>query len=145
MWICAHFAKKEIAAKFDEIVSFSGCERYIDTPVKRYSSGMKVRLAFAVAAHLEPERLDLEPDEGSEHVYENWKQRWSNYIAESGLDEAEDTRKHRTIFSRVGLKISGCLKGKTTYNSVIEALDALYLTKRNVFNIYYRIYFFDIT
>ena len=49
--------KKEIEAKLDEIVSFSGCERYIDTPVKRYSSGMKVRLAFAVAAHLEPDIL----------------------------------------------------------------------------------------
>jgi lipopolysaccharide transport system ATP-binding protein len=49
--------KAEIATKFDEIVDFSGCERYIDTPVKRYSSGMYVRLAFAVAAHLEPEIL----------------------------------------------------------------------------------------
>lgn len=49
--------KKEIASKLDEIVEFSGCERYIDTPVKRYSSGMKVRLAFAVAAHLEPDIL----------------------------------------------------------------------------------------
>ena len=42
---------------FDEIVNFSGVQRYIDTPVKRYSSGMYVRLAFAVAAHLEPEIL----------------------------------------------------------------------------------------
>ncbi len=49
--------KTEIARKFDEIVSFSGVERYIDTPVKRYSSGMYVRLAFAVAAHLEPDIL----------------------------------------------------------------------------------------
>lgn len=49
--------KKEIKSKFDEIVDFAGCERYIDTPVKRYSSGMYVRLAFAVAAHLEPEIL----------------------------------------------------------------------------------------
>lgn len=49
--------KKEIRAKFDEIVDFSGVARYIDTPVKRYSSGMYVRLAFAVAAHLEPEIL----------------------------------------------------------------------------------------
>jgi len=49
--------KKEIARKFDEIVAFAGVERYIDTPVKRYSSGMYVRLAFAVAAHLEPEIL----------------------------------------------------------------------------------------
>jgi lipopolysaccharide transport system ATP-binding protein len=49
--------KQEIKSKFDEIVSFSGVERYIDTPVKRYSSGMYVRLAFAVAAHLESEIL----------------------------------------------------------------------------------------
>lgn len=49
--------KREIDSKFDEIVAFSEVERYIDTPVKRYSSGMYVRLAFAVAAHLEPEIL----------------------------------------------------------------------------------------
>lgn len=49
--------KQEIKLKFDEIVDFSGVDRYIDTPVKRYSSGMYVRLAFAVAAHLEPEIL----------------------------------------------------------------------------------------
>lgn len=49
--------KHEIKNKFDEIVDFAGIERYIDTPVKRYSSGMYVRLAFAVAAHLEPEIL----------------------------------------------------------------------------------------
>ncbi|MFT6844431.1 MAG: lipopolysaccharide transport system ATP-binding protein [Flavobacteriales bacterium] len=49
--------KVEIKAKLDEIIDFSGVERYIDTPVKRYSSGMYVRLAFAVAAHLEPEIL----------------------------------------------------------------------------------------
>ena len=49
--------KGEIKRKFDEIVSFAGVERYIDTPVKRYSSGMTVRLGFAVAAHLEPEIL----------------------------------------------------------------------------------------
>ncbi len=49
--------RKEVKAKFDEIVDFSGVEKFIDTPVKRYSSGMYVRLAFAVAAHLEPEIL----------------------------------------------------------------------------------------
>ena len=49
--------RREIQSKFDEIVDFAGVERYIDTPVKRYSSGMYVRLAFAVAAHLEPEIL----------------------------------------------------------------------------------------
>lgn len=49
--------RREIARRFDEIVEFSGVERHIETPVKRYSSGMYVRLAFAVAAHLEPEIL----------------------------------------------------------------------------------------
>ena len=49
--------KAEVSRKLDEIIDFSGCERYIDTPVKRYSSGMMVRLGFAVAAHLEPEIL----------------------------------------------------------------------------------------
>ena len=49
--------KQEIKSKLDEIIAFSGCEKYIDTPVKRYSSGMTVRLGFAVAAHLEPEIL----------------------------------------------------------------------------------------
>ena len=49
--------RNEIQAKLDEIIDFSGCERYIDTPVKRYSSGMTVRLGFAVAAFLEPEIL----------------------------------------------------------------------------------------
>jgi len=52
--------KKEINAKLDEIIEFSGCERYIDTPVKRYSSGMTVRLAFAVAAFLEPDILIID-------------------------------------------------------------------------------------
>lgn len=49
--------KEEVDRKFDEIVAFSGVEKFIDTPVKRYSSGMSVRLAFSVAAHLEPEVL----------------------------------------------------------------------------------------
>jgi lipopolysaccharide transport system ATP-binding protein len=49
--------RAEIKAKFDEIVAFAETEKFLDTPVKRYSSGMYVRLAFAVAAHLEPEIL----------------------------------------------------------------------------------------
>lgn len=52
--------RSEIKNKFDEIVTFSGVEKFIDTPVKHYSSGMKVRLAFAVAAHLEPEILIID-------------------------------------------------------------------------------------
>ena len=50
-------AQREIRKKFDEIVAFAGVDKFIDTPVKRYSSGMYVRLAFAVAAHLEPQIL----------------------------------------------------------------------------------------
>lgn len=50
-------SRKEIARKFDEIVAFSGVEKFLDTPVKRYSSGMLVRLAFSVAAHMEPDIL----------------------------------------------------------------------------------------
>jgi len=53
-------SKKEISSKIEEIIEFSGCQRYIDTPVKRYSSGMTVRLAFAVAAFLEPEILVID-------------------------------------------------------------------------------------
>jgi lipopolysaccharide transport system ATP-binding protein len=52
--------KDEINRKFDEIVDFSGVERFLDTPVKHYSSGMSVRLAFAIAAHLEPEIMMLD-------------------------------------------------------------------------------------
>jgi len=53
-------SRKEVKNKFDEIVAFSGVEKFIDTPVKHYSSGMYVRLAFAVAAHLEPEILIID-------------------------------------------------------------------------------------
>jgi lipopolysaccharide transport system ATP-binding protein len=52
--------KSEINRKFDEIVAFSGVEKFLDTPVKRYSSGMRVRLAFSVAAHLEPDVLIID-------------------------------------------------------------------------------------
>ncbi len=52
--------RREIQSKFDEIVEFSGIGKFIDTPVKRYSSGMYVRLAFAVAAHLDPEVLIID-------------------------------------------------------------------------------------
>ena len=52
--------RAEVKSKFDEIVAFSGLEQFIDTPVKRYSSGMYVRLAFSVAAFLEPEILIID-------------------------------------------------------------------------------------
>ena len=53
-------SRKEVQSKFDDIVKFSGIEKFLDTPVKRYSSGMHVRLAFAVAAHLDPEILIID-------------------------------------------------------------------------------------
>ncbi len=53
-------SNREVASKFDEIVAFSGVEQFLDTPVKRYSSGMRVRLAFAVAAHLDAELLMID-------------------------------------------------------------------------------------
>lgn len=53
-------SRKEIKSKYDEIVAFSGIEKFINTPVKHYSSGMYVRLAFSVAAHLEPEILIID-------------------------------------------------------------------------------------
>ena len=53
-------SRSEIKSKLDEIVDFSGVEKFLDTPVKHYSSGMYVRLAFAVAAHLEPEILIID-------------------------------------------------------------------------------------
>jgi lipopolysaccharide transport system ATP-binding protein len=52
--------RREVERKFDQIAAFSGVEEFLDTPVKRYSSGMRVRLAFAVAAHLEPEILVID-------------------------------------------------------------------------------------
>ena len=59
-WHLLELSEKKSDLKLDEIIDFSGCERYIDTPVKRYSSGMTVRLAFAVAAFLEPEILVID-------------------------------------------------------------------------------------
>jgi lipopolysaccharide transport system ATP-binding protein len=77
--------KAEIRRKFDEIVAFSECEDFIDTPVKRYSSGMYVRLAFAVAAHLEPEILVV--DEvlavGDAQFQSNASGRWARCPAEA--------------------------------------------------------------
>src|SRR6185369_465669 len=52
--------KAEVARKFDEIVDFSGIEDFLDTPVKRYSSGMNARLGFSIAAHLEPDILIID-------------------------------------------------------------------------------------
>ena len=78
-------SRREIQGHFNEIVSFSGVERFIDTPIKRYSSGMKVRLGFAVAAHLQPEVLliDEVPAVGDAEFQKRCLGKMSG-IAESG-------------------------------------------------------------
>ncbi len=76
-------SKAEIRRNFDAIVAFAEVERFLDTPVKRYSSGMYVRLAFAVAAHLEPEILIV-----------------IKTVAESGMDESDRHRRHRDRHGR---------------------------------------------
>ena len=74
--------RREIRKKFDEIVAFAEVERFLDTPVKRYSSGMYVRLAFAVAAHLEPEILIV--DEvlavGDAEFQKNAWEKWTKFL-----------------------------------------------------------------
>ncbi len=79
--------KEEVTRKFDEIVEFSGVEKFIDTPVKRYSSGMYVRLAFAVAAHLDPEILIV--DEvlavGDAEFRKNAWARWAMWLEKAAL------------------------------------------------------------
>jgi len=77
--------KREIDTKFDEIVKFSEIEKFLDTPVKRYSSGMYVRLAFAVAAHLEPEILLV--DEGLAVGDAGFQKKWLGKMSEVAKGE----------------------------------------------------------
>jgi len=83
--------RKEVDLRFDEIVEFSGVEQFLETPVKRYSSGMYVRLAFGVAAHLEPEIMLVEAmaQFAGGLVFES-----QGFI--SGIDACEVTRKIET-------------------------------------------------
>ena len=99
--------KAEIARKFDEIVEFSGCARYIDTPVKRYSSGMYVRLAFAFAAHLEPEprrqaRRGRLPQAGPKD-FAIWEKRKPNFDRGRGLG-----RRRRGVPKKMPRQNEGC-------------------------------------
>ena len=79
--------RREIDAKFDDIVKFSEIEKFLDTPVKRYSSGMYVRLAFAVAAHLEPEIFSWMRDlpSGMPHFRRSVWGRWGMWRRKGGL------------------------------------------------------------
>ena len=73
-----HEPRRRSARKFDEIVAFAEVEKFLDTPVKRYSSGMYVRLAFAVAAHLEPEILYRRRGAGGRRRRISEKMSWEN-------------------------------------------------------------------
>lgn len=125
--------KKEIKRKFDEIVDFAGVERYIDTPVKRYSSGMYVRLAFAVAAHLESEILIV--DEvlavGDAEFQKKCLGKMGDVSKGEGRTVLFVSHNMGAIQKLCGLSLllsSGQLLLKDTTNSVIEA----YLLKDGV-------------
>lgn len=117
--------RREITKKFEEIVDFSGVERYIDTPVKRYSSGMYVRLAFAVAAHLESEILIV--DEvlavGDAEFQKKCLGKMGDVSKGEGrtvLFVSHNLEAIRT-FCTIGLHVSkGNLEGKAEINSIIQ-------------------------
>lgn len=124
--------KKEIENKFNEIVDFSGCERYIDTPVKRYSSGMTVRLGFAVAAFLEPEILVVDEvlavgDAEFQKKAIGKMQDVSKQEGRTVLFVSHNMIAIKSLCSRVI-----CLaNGKTFYNGAVEEGIASYLGQGN--------------
>ena len=94
----------EIRAKFDEIVAFSEVERFIETPVKHYSSGMQVRLAFAVAAHLEPEILFIDEvlSSATPRSSASVSARWRRCRPEAGRFSSSATTWSRSRTSVIG-------------------------------------------
>ena len=122
--------KKEIDRKFDEIVSFAEIEKFLDTPVKRYSSGMYVRLAFAVAAHLEPEILVV--DEvlavGDVQFQEKCIGKMKDVAGRQNrtvLFVSHNMQAIRTLFSRVVLLENGQLSMDGGTPDVIQGYSAL--------------------
>ena len=135
--------KKEISRKLDEIIAFSGCERYIDTPVKRYSSGMKVRLAFAVAAFLEPDILIV--DEvlavGDAEFQKKAIGKMQDISSQGGrtvLFVSHDMGAIKSLCSRVIL----LEKGKIYLNGQTDKVISFYLknknTQKNINNIFFK-------
>ena len=125
--------KKEITVKLDEIVEFSGCERYIDTPVKRYSSGMKVRLAFAVAAHLEPDILIVDEvlSVGDAEFQKKAIGKMQDISEEDGrtvLFVSHDMAAVKSLCTR-GMLIEN---GKTVYSGHVQETIDLYLKNRSL-------------
>jgi lipopolysaccharide transport system ATP-binding protein len=117
--------KKEIDSKFDEIVDFSGIEKFLDTPVKRYSSGMKVRLAFSVAAHLDPDILIV--DEvlavGDAEFQKKCLGRMSRLASgeKTVLFVSHDMRAIAKLCTRVLLLEDGCIKKSGNPLEIIES------------------------
>jgi ABC-type polysaccharide/polyol phosphate transport system ATPase subunit len=132
--------KREIDRKFDEIVEFSGVERYIDTPVKRYSSGMSVRLAFAVAAHLESEILII--DEVLAVGDANFQKKCLGKMSEVSLKEGRTVLFVSHNMSAVrNLCNSGILivNGKKSYGGNIERTISEYLKSNTENNLIFPI------
>ncbi len=136
--------KKEIASKIDEIIAFSGCERYIDTPVKRYSSGMTVRLAFAVAAHLEPDILIVDEvlavgDAEFQKKAIGKMQDISSGEGRTVLFVSHDMTAIRNLCPNTILLKNGTIKYKGNTEDIISMylLDGLKFSKENIVNSIY--------
>jgi len=120
--------RHEIKSKFDEIVDFSGCERYIDTPVKRYSSGMYVRLAFAVAAYLEPEILIVDEvlavgDAEFQRKCLNKMDQASRNEGRTVLFVSHNMESIRTLCTKGLLLKNGRLVGDDSITNIIESYE----------------------
>lgn len=127
--------KQEIKAKFDEIVDFAGVGKYIDTPVKRYSSGMYVRLAFAVAAHLDPEILIVDEvlavgDADFQKKAIGKMQDVSNQEGRTVLYVSHNMAAVKDLCNKGILLKSGQIE----YNGTIETAINTYLSKSNTGN-----------
>lgn len=122
--------KAEINAKLPEIISFSGCAKYLDTPVKRYSSGMTVRLGFAVAAHLEPEILVI--DEvlavGDQEFQDQCIKKMKDYAGagKTVLFVSHNMASVKALCQR-GIVLD---KGSVTFDGSIDAAIQHYLTRQ---------------
>ncbi|MCH5240207.1 MAG: ATP-binding cassette domain-containing protein [Muribaculaceae bacterium] len=146
--------KQEINSKLDEIVDFSGVERYIDTPVKRYSSGMKVRLGFAVAAFLEPEILlvdevlavgdaefqkraigkmkSVSKEEGRTVLFVSHNMNSVIQLCNRGILLNEGELILEEEIGEVTAKYMGSAVSHTEFNGIDGDINSIYITKANI-------------
>jgi lipopolysaccharide transport system ATP-binding protein len=130
--------RAEIKSKEEEIIDFSGCQMYIDTPVKRYSSGMRVRLAFAVAAHLEPDILVVDEvlavgDADFQKKAVGKMQDISKGEGRTVLFVSHDMAAIKNLCTRLLVLVNG----KITYNGEVNSGIEHYLNNNNLSNINY--------